>query len=456
MNRVELFDKEIELMSEDQLYELRLKKLKDQLRYVYKFSTFYRDKFDQIGAHPDDINSLENFRKLPIFLTKEQHRKNQEESKVKYNHSYGTFVCAPLEKLALVSATSGTTGPPTYYLFTKRDLDIQARLAARQMWRAGLRPGDVVILATAASGLYLAGVPYMYYGLKNELYTLIPLGAEAGSKKLLEIAEATKANSLIATPSYMEYLIEAAPKTVGKEISDFGFKRLIAIGEPGAGLPEVRKKISESYGAKVYDIMGPGMNFCTISCDSEDYQGMHVVSMDYAIHDDLVDPKTKEPLAIKNGVIGELVRTVLDREAGPFIKYTMGDIAQVFTETCSCGLPGQRIKIVGRVDDMLMVKGVNVFPAGIKNVVEEFIPKVTGAFRIVLTEPPPRVVPPLRLKVEYAGKINLDELEELKKEIGQAMHLAIRCRPEIEMVPANSLERSKKKSDIFERLYRNA
>lgn len=454
MNSSRVFDEEMELMPEEKLAELRLKKLQKQLDYVYKSSEFYKKKFDDAGCNPKDIKDIETFRKLPIFLTKEEHRANQEESMQKYGHRLGTFVCAPMSELALASATSGTTGPPTYYLFTKKDLDNQAKLAARQMWRTGLRPGDVVLLATAASGLYLAGVPYMYYGLVNRLYTLIPLGAEAGTKKLLEIAQATNTTALIATPSYMEYLIEATPAAIGKPISDLGIHTLIGIGEPGAGLPEVRNKLSENYNAKVYDIMGPGMDFCTVSCDADSYQGMHIVSADYVIYEDIVDPDTKEPLEIKNGVIGEVVRTVLDREAGPFIRYSMGDIIQLLTKPCPCGLPGHRVKVIGRVDDMLIVKGVNVFPGGIKDVIDSFVPKVTGAFRIVLTEPPPRVVPPLKMKIEYGSEILGHQVDELRKELEQEMHLAIRLRPEIEMIPPQTLERTHKKSDLFEKLYK--
>ncbi len=451
MDNGNVFDPEIELMPRDRLAELKLGKLRKQLDYAYTRSEFYRKKFDDAGAHPRDIKDLKDFRKLPVFLNKEEHRKNQEESKEKYGHSLGTFVCAPMKELALVSATSGTTGSPTYYLFTKRDLDNQAKLAARQMWRTGLRPGDIVLLGTAASGLYLAGVPYIYYGLVNRLYTLIPLGAETGSKKLLETADATKTTALIATPSYMEYLIEAAPKVIGKDISELGIRRLITIGEPGGGLTEVRKRLSEAYDARVYDIMGPGMNFCSVSCDTEMYQGMHVVSDDYAIHEDIVDPDTKEPLEVENGVVGEIVRTVLDREAGPYIRYSMGDIVQLFTETCPCGLPGHRVKVVSRVDDMLIVKGVNVFPAGIKNVIDSFLPRVTGAFRIVLHRPPPRIDPPLRLKIEYGDGIA--QVGELQEEIANVMHLEIRVRPQIEMLPPRTLKRTSKKTDMFERLY---
>ena len=448
-----LWNPEKELLDAEELQKLRVSKLRKQLDYVYANSEYYKNKFKEAGAHPGDIKNIEDFRRLPVFINKDSHRQSQMESMEKDGHGLGTFVCAPMDQIALVSSTSGTTGMPTYYLFTKKDLDIQAELAARQLKRTGLRHDDVLLHGAAVSGLYLAGAPVIYASFYHGLGTLIPLGAEAGTQKLLETAIATKATALIATPSYMNYLCEAAPKIIGKDISSLGIRLLFAIGEPGAGLPEVRKKLSECYNAQIYDLIGPGTNFAAVSCNHDPYQGMHVVSADYAIHEDLIDPETKEPLEIKDGVIGEQVRTALERDAGPFIRYSVGDLVQVFTQPCPCGLPGHRIKIVGRVDDMLIVKGVNVFPSGIKNVISSFTPKVTGEFRIVLTREPPMVVPPLKLKIEMGHEIQAEQMEALKKDLGQALHNKLRIRPEIELLPPETLPRTLKKADWFERLY---
>jgi phenylacetate-CoA ligase len=450
------FNEKMETMPGEQLEAVRLKRLGHQLNYVYQNSEFYRRKFDDIGAHPNDITDMQTFRKLPIFVNKEIHRESQEESLEKHGHAFGMFVCAPIEKIALISATSGTTGPPTYYLFTHRDLQIQAELFSRQMWRIGCRPGDVFIQGTATSGLYLAGIPVVHYCLESSFLTSVPIGAEAGSKKLLETAIAAKASILFATPSYMQYLIETAPKTIGKNVSELGIRTLIGLGEPGAGLPKVRKTLTEAYRAKLFDAMGPGTNYASISCDSEEYQGMHVVSADYMIHEDLVDPITKEPLEIKDGVIGEQLRTALDKEAGPFIRYSMGDVVQLFTKPCRCGFPGDRIKVIGRADDMLIIKGVNVFPGAIKNVINSFSPRLTGEFRIVLTEPPPRVVPPLRMRVESVFEPKSQNATDLRIEVEEALHTTLRFRPTIEMLPPNSLERTSKKTDWFERLYKSS
>ncbi|MCK5096553.1 MAG: phenylacetate--CoA ligase family protein, partial [Desulfobacteraceae bacterium] len=378
MKAEDYWNPEMELMPEEKLAQLRFSKLKKQLAYVYKNSELYRQKFNDAGAMPEDITDMETFRKLPIFLNKEQHRQSQVESMEKYGHALGMFMCAPKNSLKLVSATSGTTGPPTYYLFTKKDLEIQSELAARAFWMTGLRNDDVILHGAGLSGMYLGGTPVVNYVLSNNIGTLIPVGAEPGAKKLLETVIATNATALIATPSYLQYLAEVAHKHVGRDASDLGIKRLYGIGEPGAGLPEVREQLNQAYNAQIFDLIGPGTNFAAASCSYETYEGMHHLGPEYVIHNDLVDPETKEPIEIKDGAVGEQVRTAIDKEAGPFIRYSVGDIIQISTETCKCGRPGDRIRVIGRVDDMLIVKGVNVFPAGIKNVIMSFMPRVTG------------------------------------------------------------------------------
>ena len=396
-----------ESMSSDEFEAFRFKRLRKQLDYVYAKSELYRRKFDDAGASPADIVDMETFRKLPIFMDKEQHRLSQAESMDRYGHAFGMFVCAPLEDLVLVSATSGTTGPPTYYLFTQKDLDIQAELAGRGFRMAGLGQGDIFVHGAALSGMYLGGTPCIYYALSNSQFgTLVPVGAESGAKKLLETLASTKATALMATPSFMQYLAEVAPKHLGKDVSALNIRLLFGIGEPGAGLPELRDKLTDAYQAKIFDMIGPGTNFACASCDCGTYQGMHHLGPDYVIHDDLVDPDTKEPVEIKDGAVGEQIRTALDREAGPFIRYSVGDIFQISTETCQCGRSGHRMRVIGRVDDMLIVKGVNVFPAGIRNIISSFMPEVTGEFRIVLNCPPPRVDPPLKIKIEYGRELN--------------------------------------------------
>jgi phenylacetate-CoA ligase len=282
----------------------------------------------------------------------------------------------------------------------------------------------------------------------------VNVGLEGGSEAVLRFAELTRAETLVATPSLLEYLVERSPEILGKPIGALPIRRLISGGEPGAGLPETRQMLVTTFDAELFDFIGPTSQFGYVSCLSPEYQGMHNVAADLHVWaEDLVDPETKEPIDVTDGVIGEGYMTDLAREAGPVLKYAYGDILQVFTEPCGCGLPGNRIKMLSRADDMLIVKGVNVYPSAVKSVIEGFQPRTTGAMRIVLTQPPPMVPPPLRLVVELGGGTDQQDQSTLRDHIRAKLHYQLRFTPEIDFVAANTLHRSEKKTDLFDRRY---
>jgi len=178
---------------------------------------------------------------------------------------------------------------------------------------------------------------------------------------------------------------------------------------------------------------------------------MHFLSDDLALIE-LVDPETQEHIPFENGAKGMIVLTPLAGSMPP-IRLSPGDIVQVFTDPCQCGASSWRMKIVGRSDDMLKVKGVVVYPAAIDGVITGFTPRVTGAFKILLEEPPPRVSPPLKMKVEYSEHITEAEISGLKKEIEDEMHTQLKIRPQIEMVPPMTFDRSTYKTRFIEKLY---
>ncbi len=203
--------------------------------------------------------------------------------------------------------------------------------------------------------------------------------------------------------------------------------------------------------AKVFDL-GAGIG---ASCDHPVYQGMHWLADDFLYYE-LVDPETKEPLPKEHGATGVAVMSPLEPEQALFIcnpRITLNDIHQVFTDPCPCGKSGFRYKIVGRADDMLKVKGVPVYPAAIEGVIHAFVPRVTGAFRIVLDERPPRVVPPLKLKVERGHDVAESDLAGLEEEIQEKMHKDVKVRPAITWLESDTLERATKKTQLLEKLY---
>lgn len=445
------WNEKIETLPLEEIRKIQFDRLKRQMNYVYQNSEFYRDKFTRFGVEPGDIKDLEAFRNLPVFITKEEHRKSQEESLRRFGHPFGTILCAPLQKVVGVSATSGTTGFPTFYGFTKHDIEVNNEVLARGFWRAGVRPAETVIHAFGLS-MWVAGIPIIR-ALDNMGARTVPVGAEGGTDRLVQFMAQTRPTTLLCTPSYAEFLIEKAPKIIPGGVGQLGIKKIICAGEPGAGLPEVRKKIREAYGAKLFDSAGAVWGMYNISCDCEEYHGMHVVCEDFHLYYDIIDPETAKPVEWKNGATGEKILTALDWEAAPPFRYASGDIIQIFTDPCECGETGIRVKVIGRVDDMLIVKGINVFPPAVKDVINAFVPRVTGAFKIVLDHPPPRVVPPLKMKVETAHSLTESESMKLKSEIEEKMSDTLRFRPSIEFVPPQSLERTAGKVKLFEKTY---
>ena len=199
----------------------------------------------------------------------------------------------------------------------------------------------------------------------------------------------------------------------------------------------------------MFDHTGGGHAFHGISCDepAEEYKGMHFVSEDHCLLE-LVDPATKAPVPLADGAVGEMVFTFLDWRGGLFMRYALGDLIQVWTDPCPCGQPGIRFKILGRTDDMLTVKGVNVYPQAVANVIFRFFPRVTGAFRIALDRPGPAVVPPLRIRLEHGEAAG--DLSTLQAELMAAFREELRVAPTLQWLPPGTLPREAGKTRYIE------
>ena len=439
-----LWNERIERMSRDELHALQLERLKRQVAYNYAGSPYYRERMDVAGIAPADIRSFEDFARVPL-MDKDEHRRIQERSLAEHGTPFALLACAPAEKIVRVSATSGTTGVPTLYTVTAHDVGVVNEMHARKYWRAGIRPGQVMIQAVSLS-MFTGGLP-LWQGIQHLGACVVPVGIEGGTRRVLDFSALTRPNALIATPSFGQYLIDECAKHTGKPARELGFRRFFCVGEPGGGNPAVRRKLADGFGAKVFDHTGGGHAFHGISCDEppEEYKGMHFVSEDHCLLE-LVDPQTRKPVEIAEGAVGEMVFTFLDWEGGPFMRYALGDLLQVWTRPCTCGMPGIRFKIVGRTDDMLIVKGVNIYPEAIRRVLLEFAPRVTGHFRIRLQRPGPAVEPPLRLRVE-CGEENVQGLEE---ELMARFRAELRIAPSIEWLKPGALPREAHKTRSIE------
>ncbi len=443
----------METLPLEQVRELQWLKLQRQMQYLYDHSPhFYRPKFAAAGAHPRDVRSFDDFRRLPIMRTKEMDRAAQEDSARRDGHPFGTYLCAPLEQVVHVYSTSGTSGEPSFYTYTEHDLRTNDECWARTFWRAGIRPGETVLHGFGLS-MWSAGIPVVR-ALAAMGARPIAAGAEGGIERMLMFARLTRPTAIVGTPSLAEYIIEKCPSILGYPASELGVKTIVVAGAPGAGLADVRKRITEGFGgARLFDSSQGAWGLGNVSCDSAEYQGMHVVSPEHCIWTDLVDPDTKEPLPLEDGAVGEGVITAFDHEAGPPFRYAFGDTLQLSTQPCGCGAPGWRFRILGRVDDLLNVKGIKVYPAAVRNVINSFVPRTTGEMRIVLDAPPPAVNPPLKIKVEHGVGMSPPDIEALRAELVEKLKGRLRFTAAITMVEPGSLERSTLKGKLIEKTW---
>ena len=407
-----------------------------------------RRRMDEAGVKPSDVKCLDDLAKIPVYGQPEM-RQLIAEVGFDMKKILEMIMGESANDIYVMAATSGTTGMPTPYPVVRSGLPMMREVNNRMLWRCGVRPGDKLVLAFGLS-MFLAGAPTLLTLEDFPGITIIPVGAEAGTTRIINFSRLFGGDVLLCTPSLALHLIEKAPEVMGDSVKALGFRILLCGAEPGAGIPEVRKRIETEYGAKLFD-GGAGVG---VSCDWPEYQGMHWIGDDLVYYE-LVDPQTGKNVPLEDGHTGLGVFTTLTAEGGGMLglRMTLGDVHQVFTSPCPCGMSGFRYKIVGRTDDMLKVKGVMVYPAQIKDVVESFTPRTTGAFRILLDEPPPRVVPPLKLKIEFGREVEKGDLEELNRQMEEKLHQAVKIRPKIEWVEPESLERSDKKTQYIEKLY---
>jgi len=433
------------LLGSEKMQAIQLERLRMRIADLFVHAPYFRDVMHERGIkHPQEVKSLDDWAQaLPPF-TKTVYRDVVEACDGDIYRFLDETLPVPLDDLVCMAATSGTTGDPQPYPLTRADIDhLWGEFMLRVRWRCGVRPGDRIVHAFALS-MFLAGVPILQCS-RDDGTMQIPVGAEPGAARILKTAKFFKGNVMMSTPSLTEHLIERAPEILGDEIISLGIQILMCGGEPGAGIPEVRERIESAYGARLYDV-GAGFG---VSCAHPEYQGMHWVGDDLCLYE-LVDPATHEPIPLTDGAEGEAVFTTLVGGGFGWTRLSLGDIHRVDVSPCPCGQTGLRYRIVGRTDDMLKVKGVIVYPAAIDAVVASFIPRVTGEFRILLDEPPPRVVPPLRLRVERGEQTQASDCESLGNEIIAAMKERLKFSPAIEWVEPYALERSSHKTKFIE------
>jgi phenylacetate-CoA ligase len=441
MRTEEYFDPEIEMMKPEDLRPLQEAKLARQLDYLVARSPFYRDKFAAAGIRREDFRSLKDLERFP-FTSKEELRESQQASP-----PLGRHMAADMIDVIRLHASTGTTGLPSFVGVTRRDAEIWTKVTARSFYTMGIRPEDVVIHA-ASLAMFAGGLP-VKDAIETIGATFVPVGTGA-SEKVVLYAKSLRPSALHCTPSYAIYLADYVRREARMDPRDLGFKKFVCGAEPGAGIPAVRAKISQEWGAHVNEGLGNADMVPVIFSECPDQSGMHYNAQEY-VYNEIIDPESGEVLPIETGVSGELVYTSLERECVPLLRFRTRDRVTVLGTSCKCGRTSYKLRCVGRTDDMLIVLGVNVFPSAVRDIVSSFYPQMTGEVQILLDQPGPGVKPPLRVVAEYGD--GAQDQAILQKKVEEKIKSVLSVPSAVELVPAGTLPRFEMKGRLIRKLY---
>ncbi|WP_310601151.1 phenylacetate--CoA ligase PaaK [Desulfobulbus sp.] len=418
----------IEKASIDELRALQLERMKWSVRHAYDNVPHYRKKFDEKGVHPNDLKTLADLAKFP-FTSKYDLRDN---------YPFGMFA-VPMDKIARIHASSGTTGKPTVVGYTIKDIDTWATAVARSIRAGGARPGDMVHVSYGY-GLFTGGLG-AHYGIEALGATVIPVSG-GNSRRQVTIMRDFGSTVLLSTPSYALNLADAMADA-GVTSGDLKLRVGIHGAEPWS--ENMREEVERKLGIRAVDIyglseiIGPGV---AMECIHSEH-GMHILEDNFL--PEIVDPETLEPLPY--GEVGELVFTTLTKEAFPLIRYRTKDISRLFLEPCACGRSLIRMdKVTGRTDDMLIIRGVNVFPSQVEHVLMG-IDGVEPHYQLEVTRDGNLDV--MSVLVEVSENIFSDEIKVLEKltrkiQVEIKDMLGVTCK--VKLVEPRSIQRSEGKA----------
>ncbi len=418
----------VEYVDPELLRKLQLERLRDVARRLYSNVPYYRGAFDGIGIKPQDIQSLEDLQHLPLT----------DKETLRTNYPFGMFA-VPMQQVKEIHASSGTTGKPTVVAYTENDIKIWSEVMGRSINAVGGTADDIIQNAYGY-GLFTGGLG-VHYGSLDLGSTVVPMSS-GGSKRQLQLMRDFKTTILTCTPSYAVYLAEIA-ETEGYDPKGSSVRIGIHGAEPWSD--GMRKEIEEKWDMKAYDIyglseiIGPGV---AIECQGQD--GLHI----WADHflPEIIDPKTGK--AVADGEDGMLVITTLTKEATPFLRYATKDIVSMTTGKCPhCGRSMPRIsRIKGRTDDMLIIRGINVFPSQIESVLLD-MEETEPHYQLVVTRD--GALDKLQVQVEVNEKFFSDEirvLEALEKRIKSEIDSVLAIAVDVKLVEPKTIARSEGKA----------
>lgn len=421
------YQPDIETMSREDLEALQLERLQALVKRVYQKIPFYKESFDKAGINPEDIKSLADLAKLP-FTVKQDMRDA---------YPFGLFA-VPRKDVVRVHCSSGTTGTATVVGYTQKDLENWGDCFARALYGAGCGPDSTLQIAYGY-GLFTGGLG-AHNGGERAGCTVLPMST-GNTKRQVRLMKDFDVDCLCCTPSYALNIAEVAQEE-GYDVHEFPIHAGILGAEPCS--EATRAEIEQKMGIQVYDIyglsevMGPG-----VACECEKQHGLHVCEDQFII--EILDPKTLQP--VPDGEWGEVVFTTLCKECSPLVRYRTRDISRILVGECECGRTFRRMdRIAGRTDDMMILRGVNVFPSQIEEEIVSF-PEIAPQYQLILTTK--GTLDHAELRVETVPEFPFDEirrLEKLKKDLQKALKENLQIAVDVKIVEPKTIERAEGKA----------
>jgi phenylacetate-CoA ligase len=418
-----IWNEKIECATRDEMRSIQSKRLNETVQRIYHAIPYYRKKMQEAGLTPHDIKSVDDLKKLP-FTTK---------ADLRDNYPFGLFT-VPMSEIVRLHASSGTTGKPTVVGYTRKDIQMWAEVVTRSLCMAGVHHHDIVQIAYGY-GLFTGGLG-IHYGTENLGASVIPISG-GNTTKQIQLMEDFGSSVICCTPSYALNIAEVM-KEQGVNIKNLKLRVGIFGAEPWT--EAMRKEIEDKLGIKAIDIyglseiVGPG-----VSCECEHQCGMHI-NEDHFLPE-IIDPKTLEPVA--PGEIGELVFTTITKEGMPLIRYRTRDLTRLIDEKCSCGRTLVRmVKCKGRSDDMLIIRGVNVFPSQIESVLLQ-MSEVEPHYLLIIERE--GTLDTVTLMVEVQEQFFSDEvrkLQELRMKITRQLESTLGISVNVKLVEPKTIERT--------------
>ncbi len=422
-----IWEREVEAAPWEESRRLSVGAWERQFRRIRESSPFYARKFREAGVGNSFV-SLADLSQLP-FTTKDELKRALDE-----DPPFGSNLCVKPDQVKRVYQTSGTTGSPSVLALTRGDMETWTIIGTRTYYATGIHEHSSV-LTTFGAGPFVAG--HTHFVLLRIGARSVPV-APGDSERVLFGLRVGLADTLLATASFAQYLANRLEKEEA-EPSAIPVTHIVTGGEPGGGIPAIRYHIQRVLGVTVTEVMGIGDIAPSLFGECPNQQGMHFCGGGH-VWPELVDPESGEPVTIETGAEGELVYTALTREAMPIVRFRGGDIVRIEGTSCACERTTFRMRVLGRRDDMFIVRGVNVYPTAVLSVVGDFRPRVTGRARVVRVGGETTVDPPVPIEVEVAERHQSDAA--LIADVEDAIHTRLMFRARVTLVPESEFGES--------------